>query len=46
VHSKFYIPNEIDENSTSKVAFESAGAEKFRSAKLIIIDVGDRFLLF
>ena len=39
VHSKFFIPNEIDEDTQSKVGFESASSEKFRAADLIIIDV-------
>ena len=37
-HRAFFIPNDVDSNSKSKLSFESTCAEVLRNVELIIID--------
>jgi hypothetical protein len=39
VHRQFFVPNDIDDDTQSKVSFESAKGLHLRAANLIIIDV-------
>jgi hypothetical protein len=38
-HRQFYIPNDVNYRTPPNVNYESAGAQKFRDADVIIIDV-------
>lgn len=43
-HSQFYVPNDVDDKTTPRISYESVGAQRFRNAELIIIDVNFYFL--
>jgi hypothetical protein len=43
VHSKFHVPNSVNQKTMPQVAWESAEAIRLRNAELIIIDVNHFF---
>jgi hypothetical protein len=38
-HRQFYIPNDVKWNTPPNLDYQSAGAQRFRDADVIIIDV-------
>ena len=39
VHRQFFVPNDVDEKTSSRVSAESKTAQKLRDTELIVIDV-------
>jgi hypothetical protein len=39
VHRQFFVPNDVDDTTQSKISFESPRGQQLRAAALIIIDV-------
>jgi hypothetical protein len=39
VHRQFFVPNEVEIDTPARINHESIAAQRFRDAKLIIIDV-------